>query len=173
VLLDGTQLIVLGRVLDDKISIVNQLGTVGPAKVVNNTVFIKKVINGTYAGDTIGVVDFLDGGGVHKYERVILFLQPIYSDMSFGVNDYMIANSPQGKFVVDDNLLVHGANIDADGMRMEDLKIKFLMQYLNTHYQMIHRVTCTEMILTWYPLTTCCHRRLSSSGVILLLTVSN
>lgn len=41
--------------------------------------------------------------------------------MFFGANDYMIAT--QGNFVVD-NLLVHGANIDAEGMSMEDFENK-------------------------------------------------
>lgn len=121
-LLDETQLIILGSVLDEKIAIVNQPGTAGPAKMPNSTVFIEKIINGSYAGETISIVDFMGDAGLHKYDRVILFLTPIASDMFFGANDYMIA--PQGKFVVDDNLLVYGKNIDAEGMSMEDFENK-------------------------------------------------
>lgn len=118
-MLGETQLIILGRVLDEKRAFVAQPGTVGPAEIVNHTVFVEKVINGTYSGDTIGVVD-----GLHKNERVFLFLQPIFSDMDFGSNDYLIANLSQGKFEIGDNLLVHGPNNDTEGMTIVEFEEK-------------------------------------------------
>lgn len=118
-LLNEAQLIILGRVLDEKHTLVRQPGTVGPAQIVNHTVFVEKVISGTYHGDTIGVVD-----GLHKNERVFLFLLPIFSDMDFGNNDYRIANFSQGKFEIDNDLLVHGANIDTEGMTVADFEEK-------------------------------------------------
>lgn len=118
-LLDEAQLIILGRVLDEKRSLVGQPGTAGPAEIVNHTVFVEKVINGTYVGNTIGVID-----GLHKNGRVFLFLHPIFGDMDFGSNDYAIANFPCEKFEIDDNLLVHGPNIDAEGMTIADFEEK-------------------------------------------------
>jgi hypothetical protein len=104
------ELIVLGVVLDEKLS---EPGTVG-AGLENHTISIEKVLKGKYNGSKVGVIaesQIMEDSPHFKIgEKAILFLYqnpPLFGDKPSG-NDYTVVNSLQGKYDVNENGLTGG-----------------------------------------------------------------
>jgi hypothetical protein len=101
-LLHQSDVIILGNVTDKKLSFHGLL---------NHTISIDKIINGTYSGNTINVFGQVpevveDAVDLKKGERVILFL---YKEKNYD-GQYAVVGT-QGKYDVDSNGRVHGYNL--------------------------------------------------------------
>lgn len=121
------ELIILGRVLDEKYI---GAGTLGGG-LENRTVSVEKVFKGTYTESTVGVItesEIMEDSPHFKLgERVILFL---HNDLVFGDkpsgNDYTVVNFLQGKHELDENGLIRGFNMEIEGMTIADFEKKII-----------------------------------------------